>query len=294
MANLQDMEMKTKETQFNEDGTSYSQLSHYFSNGQSVRLDVQRISPDSPAETLNIVWVVTPEGRFIIHRKEGVKEYVVDSIGSVDRVSEESTESVMAQMYSNNALPFSPFTIGQDTILDYTQLPGFRFNSAEVISGDSPKQLIKLSYQLAVEDPDDKNKKRLTGGWLVFCPDEEWALHEAYFIPFLEERPDVGILFEINYSDKTVGKTPIPSAIREWAYVKGEKKTLRREVEALEIMARPSPTSVFKLSEFNLSDSMLQPATRSQGWLWFLIIGNVLLIICVIILARFAKKKKSE
>lgn len=268
---------------------------NYFSDIHKYRIDFSREegAEESSEKAGEDVIVLTPNGRFKLYRQGGHKDYQVDGINTG------SQSSYLEKIRLSNPLPFSSHCIFEISIIEFMRKPDFEVIKVEEVQQNN-KLLIKIHWQFSYIDQGNelgKKEENIAGGWILLSPEENWVLYEYLFHGSINLYPNTGLNAVVEYSDIAIDGVPIPKAVTIFRYTEGKRGDIAFKTEAIKITPQKANASLFQLSAFGIPDGLLSGGRNTSPWIYYLLIGNGLIIVIVIalyVLKTMRNKKTLE
>lgn len=228
----------------------------YRSNGSQFRLDVD----DPDVGTFSII--EAPSLSFRVDKEKGHPAYALREVQR--RASPEYRQS----MRRNATLPFAPYCIIEQRVLDFMKVPMFERVSieSEVSEGE---ELVRLHWRIPYKNEEGVSKTKL--GWFLFQPSKTWALKE-YQLAFDDKPTNGRIRARVKY-EGTVAGIPLARSIEQWSEKPDGSSEPLMDSHVVRLNQSPSPGSDFTLAAFNLPNDLGEAVQSRIGRLWMILVG---------------------
>jgi hypothetical protein len=231
----------------------------YRSNGPLFRID--RIDPEG---RIIRAAVNTPQWRFQVSRNDSGAFFLTTA-------NSEGYESMEGLLRSNVKLPFAPYCIIDQSVVDFLSAPECKVSKVTEVTR-AGKRLVQVFWERAVP-----LQARQFSGWFLFARDEFWVLLEYEFGGQRDR-------CSIHYGEKVDG-IPLVKRVEYWRDV-GGKRMAQYETEATDVKLGPAAEEDFTTAAFGLPEIQ---ATGERTRPWLLPLG-VLGLIASAILAFLARR----
>ncbi len=250
-----------------------NQYIEYMANGPLLRL---KSVYDELGE---FVSVANNKGSFYLIKKNNGNGFQLREAGNPDLYQD------MAQGIRSSAiLPFAPFCFNNTTIIDFFKHSNDGLKDVITINREG-KTFVKVVF----EWPTVPNKPMIMNLiWLIFSPDDCWALHEYYLGAVGVRVADCCL---ITYENKLDG-IPLVKKIERWR-VDGEGKHHKElSAEVSEILPGSVPGEEFTLAAFGIPEVAPAVETHRQRF-YYILLGGVLLIGLGFLFRYLDKRRKA-
>lgn len=237
-------------------------------NGPWLRLEGTRVrgSDRSPKGRIRAM-VVGPSYVFFLEKNPGQDQFAIRQLSHDD-------DRIAEYIEANGRGFFSPYSLGGREISDV-------FSKNELVVKEmvnetrAGKRLVKLYW---------KGKKG--GGWLLFSPDDSWALQEYAWGSAAKPTLLHGVM---QYSGKE-GEIPLLKEAKYWVEGDSGKRLRFERHEITEVVPEEVPETRFRLPAFGLPEIKERQPHKS---LYYLLGAAGLALACALGFRYLAKRKRA-